>query len=245
MESKKNKPSWEIFLDGVHSGGGQWLNSFYHYGGACTAYLASRLGLKPNHLTFISCGLIILSMVLAVGMPGYGWMKAISVSSLLALSFVIDCADGQLARATNQTSKLGAWLDHLVDAWKVFIVNFSIGWLLLSESMIFEISTPVAFLAMALNISGSAIYFFAWNYKTMIAGKDLITKMTSKDTQKRHKIFRLAHEITDYAWIPFMYLLLAIPEKFATVYLYYGIVTFFIFMGYLIMSGNYMRKIKD
>ena len=41
---------------------------------------------------------------------------AATAGAVLLLSYVFDCVDGQLARATGRTSAAGAWLDVTVDA---------------------------------------------------------------------------------------------------------------------------------
>ena len=68
-----------------------------------------RLGLTPNALTVIGFGISIAAAVAA----GFGaWIVA---ALLVVFGGVFDLFDGALARATNQVSRLGAFLDSVFD----------------------------------------------------------------------------------------------------------------------------------
>ncbi|SHI73006.1 CDP-alcohol phosphatidyltransferase [Rubritalea squalenifaciens DSM 18772] len=243
--SKTPKPEWSRFAELVHAGGGQWLTRGYHHLGAMGAFVASRLGLSPNVVTLVSA-LCVLVAVCILGYTGLGTLWAsVVVFVLMAVGYVLDCADGQLARATQQCSKLGAWLDHLVDAGKIFLVNFCIGWVLISRPEVHGLEVSLCFVAMVLNITGSALYFFAWNFKVLIAGDGLIERMSDKKSQGKVRLLKLSHQVTDYGWFPFIFLVMVDPGKFAMVYLVYGAITFLIFMGYIVLSAGYMAKLKD
>ncbi|MEZ7956290.1 MAG: CDP-alcohol phosphatidyltransferase family protein [Rubritalea sp.] len=245
MSKRRNKPTWAFFKEMVHAGGGHWMTQLYHYAGAFCAFLASRVGMTPNHLTLLSGLLTPLTMGVMLYGIGKGIVWALLVVALLMFSYSLDCADGQLARATKQTSKYGAWLDHVLDSGKIFIVNFSVGWMLITKPELFEMSISLAFLAMVMNITGASIYFFAWNYKVMIAGEDLISRLSDESTSNRVRLMKFYHQFTDYGWFPLIFILLAFPSKFAQTYLFYGCGTFLIFSGYLIVSANYMKKLES
>ena len=78
--------------------------------GACLAYAGYRLGLSPSAVTL--CGTAVALGACAAYAGAGGGMPAM-VALLLAfqLAYGLDCADGQLARATGATSERGAWLD--------------------------------------------------------------------------------------------------------------------------------------
>ena len=81
-----------------------------------------RLGLTPNHLTFIGFG---IACVAAVAAAQEQWLAA----GLLALfGGVFDLFDGALARATNKVSKLGAFYDSVFDRWGEGVVYVGIAW---------------------------------------------------------------------------------------------------------------------
>lgn len=83
-------------------------------------YLArwcARRGLTPNQVTTAS----LLTALIAAGCAATGTRGGfVAAGLLLILSFVLDCADGQLARYSLQYSTLGAWLDATFDRAKEY-----------------------------------------------------------------------------------------------------------------------------
>jgi hypothetical protein len=79
--------------------------------------LALRLGLSPNAITLVSFAVGIMA-ALAFAAGTTGWL--IAGALLLQASLVIDCVDGEVARATRRFSALGAWLDASTDRVKEF-----------------------------------------------------------------------------------------------------------------------------
>ncbi|MFC8002009.1 DUF5941 domain-containing protein [Streptomyces olivaceus] len=74
-------------------------------------------GLTPNQVTTASLGTALLAAGCAATGTRAGYIAA---GVLLVGSFVLDCADGQLARYSLQYSTLGAWLDATFDRAKEF-----------------------------------------------------------------------------------------------------------------------------
>ena len=79
---------------------------------------AIRLGLSPNLITVIS--LLVGLGAAACFALGYRWPVVIG-AVLLQLSLIIDCVDGEVARATRKFSALGAWLDASTDRVKEYL----------------------------------------------------------------------------------------------------------------------------
>jgi phosphatidylglycerophosphate synthase len=83
-------------------------------------YLArwcARRGLTPNQVTTAS----LLTAVIAAGCAATGTRGGFAAAAVLLLaSFVLDCADGQLARYSLRYSTLGAWLDATFDRAKEY-----------------------------------------------------------------------------------------------------------------------------
>lgn len=80
----------------------------------------ARTPITPNQVSFLG-GFVFL----AVGAILIGWNNpwAMVVAALvLQASYVLDCADGQLARLTGQTSPVGAYLDFLIDEFKALLL---------------------------------------------------------------------------------------------------------------------------
>lgn len=76
--------------------------------------------ITPNQLTLASFLVGCVSAVLLVALPGYwGLVAAILV---FELSYVLDCADGMLARWRGIASPAGHLLDFLMDELKAFLV---------------------------------------------------------------------------------------------------------------------------
>lgn len=79
---------------------------------------ALRLGWTPNAITLISFAVGIAAA--AAFAVGDRWALVLG-AILLQLSLVIDCVDGEVARATRRFSALGAWLDASTDRVKEFL----------------------------------------------------------------------------------------------------------------------------
>ncbi|KMS75096.1 transferase [Streptomyces viridochromogenes] len=77
----------------------------------------ARRGLTPNQVTTAS----LVTALIAAGCAATGTRGGfIAAGFLLIFSFVLDCADGQLARYSLQYSTLGAWLDATFDRAKEY-----------------------------------------------------------------------------------------------------------------------------
>ncbi|MEU2895764.1 DUF5941 domain-containing protein [Streptomyces sp. NPDC001273] len=91
-----------------------------HFISPYSRYLArwcARRGLTPNQVTTASLITALLAAACAATGTRPGFVAA---GVLLMASFVLDCADGQLARYTLRYSTLGAWLDAIFDRAKEY-----------------------------------------------------------------------------------------------------------------------------
>jgi len=79
-----------------------------------------RLGLTPNALTLIGFAIAVVAAYFAATQA---WLYA---GVLVIFGAVFDLFDGALARATNQTSRLGAFLDSTFDRWGEGVVYVGI-----------------------------------------------------------------------------------------------------------------------
>ncbi|WP_205325907.1 CDP-alcohol phosphatidyltransferase family protein [Glycomyces sp. YM15] len=104
----------------AHRGGGL-ATLLDQRGAAYFAYAAWRTGLKPTHLTLLNLvlGLAASAAVIAYlpaardGAPW--WPVALAALVLWQVAYMLDCADGQLARVTGAGSDAGARVDILSD----------------------------------------------------------------------------------------------------------------------------------
>lgn len=79
--------------------------------------LALHLGISPNTVTALSFAIGIAAAALfATGR----WPLILIGAIALQLSLIIDCVDGEVARATGTFTALGAWLDAATDRVKEF-----------------------------------------------------------------------------------------------------------------------------
>jgi hypothetical protein len=79
--------------------------------------IALNLGMSPNLITFLSF-LIGIGAALCFATGQWPWL--IAGALLLQLSLIVDCVDGEVARATRKFTALGAWLDASTDRVKEF-----------------------------------------------------------------------------------------------------------------------------
>ncbi|MFC7243725.1 CDP-alcohol phosphatidyltransferase family protein [Catellatospora aurea] len=104
----------------VNRGGGLFSEAFSQRLGAVFALVAARTGLKPTHLTLLNLVIGIAVSVVLVLRAQDGTAAITPLYGLLALvgwqvAYSLDCADGQLARVTDQRSPAGARIDILCD----------------------------------------------------------------------------------------------------------------------------------
>jgi len=78
---------------------------------------ARQAGLSPNQVTI---GSLVVTL-LAAAFIAFGQRPAwIAAALLVQVGFVLDCLDGQLARASGKVTDMGRYLDSLTDLVKVF-----------------------------------------------------------------------------------------------------------------------------
>ncbi|WP_026923574.1 CDP-alcohol phosphatidyltransferase family protein [Glycomyces arizonensis] len=118
-EQRPSRPGRADFL-AANRGGGM-LTMLDQRGGAAFASLAWRLGLKPTHLTLLN---LVLGLAASAGVIAYipaardgapWWPVALAALVLWKIAYMLDCADGQLARVTKTGSEAGARVDILCD----------------------------------------------------------------------------------------------------------------------------------
>jgi phosphatidylglycerophosphate synthase len=74
----------------------------------------------PNQVTLAAMAVALASAVGIVALPGHGGL--IAAVALYEISYVLDCADGMLARLRGGGSTEGHLLDFLMDEIKAFLV---------------------------------------------------------------------------------------------------------------------------
>lgn len=92
----------------------RWVN---RRGARLVAALGATRGWTPNAVTGMSALASAVGMVLLVAVPPSP-LLGVGVAVALATGYLLDSADGQLARLSGQSSKAGEWVDHVVDGFR-------------------------------------------------------------------------------------------------------------------------------
>lgn len=87
---------------------------------AAVVYALRSTPVTPNQVTFLSAFVAAGACAMFALLPGHLWLIAAAV--VFELSFVLDCADGQLARIRKVASPLGHLLDFLMDEIKAMLL---------------------------------------------------------------------------------------------------------------------------
>jgi phosphatidylglycerophosphate synthase len=78
----------------------------------------ARTSVTPNQITLATLAVFLAGAAVMAFLPGWG---ALCVGAgIVEISYVLDCADGQLARLKGTSSPVGAHLDFLMDELKAF-----------------------------------------------------------------------------------------------------------------------------
>ncbi|MCU1414468.1 MAG: CDP-alcohol phosphatidyltransferase [Microbacteriaceae bacterium] len=100
----------------------RWVNRRLARYVAAAAYTA---GLSPNAVSAISAVLSAIGLAVLVVLPptiGSGLLVAL----LLAVGYVLDSADGQVARLGQRGGPAGEWLDHVIDAIRTPAIHLAV-----------------------------------------------------------------------------------------------------------------------
>ncbi len=87
---------------------------------AVVVYALRDTRVTPNQVTFASAIIAAGACAMFVLLPG--WMWLVAAAAVFEFSFVLDCADGQLARLRKHASPLGHLLDFLMDELKAMLL---------------------------------------------------------------------------------------------------------------------------
>lgn len=136
-----------------HHGGGQPLTrAFSQPLGAVLASLAARCSLSPNAVTLLALATSLAGAAMYASRDGATatWTAAV----LLQLGYALDCADGQLARVTGRTSRLGGWLDVYCDHVAIAGLSFALLFHLVARADGIGLPVSAAFLLVLLYTAG-------------------------------------------------------------------------------------------
>ncbi|MCA9643149.1 MAG: CDP-alcohol phosphatidyltransferase family protein [Myxococcales bacterium] len=92
---------------------------------AVVVKLLERTPVTPNQVTLAAFGVACIATAVLLLWPGY-WGLLVGVV-IYEASYVLDCADGMLARLRGIASKQGHLLDFLMDEIKAFMILGAVG----------------------------------------------------------------------------------------------------------------------
>lgn len=180
--------------------------------GRIPAAVAFRLGWTPNMVTALSAGFTLAGVLLLATVPP-SLVMGIGVWLLLAVGYVLDSADGQLARLQHAGSAAGEWLDHVVDAWKISSVHLAV---LVLAYRFFDLPSPAWLLVPLLFTIVAAVAFFAMILNDLLKAKHTGPVVTTvKSSTPLRSLLGLP---TDYGVLCASFALLGAPPVFFTVY---------------------------
>jgi len=87
---------------------------------AVVVYLLRNTRITPNQITFLSA--LVAAGACAIFVRWLSWTGLIVAAAVFEFSFVLDCADGQLARHRKVASPVGHLLDFLMDELKAMLL---------------------------------------------------------------------------------------------------------------------------
>lgn len=89
------------------------------------AAAAANRGISANAVTMISAAFSAAAIICLAVAPASAWLGGV-IATLLAAGYVLDSADGQVARLTGSSSLAGEWLDHVVDSVRVPAIHLAV-----------------------------------------------------------------------------------------------------------------------
>jgi len=87
---------------------------------AVVVYAIRNTPLTPNQVTFLSAIVAAGACAMFALLPGWTWLVVAAL--VFELSFILDCADGMLARLRKIASPVGHLLDFLMDELKAMLL---------------------------------------------------------------------------------------------------------------------------
>lgn len=122
----------------------RWVNRRLARYAAAAAY---RVGLSPNAVSVMSLAVSLSGLALLVLLREQPVLAGSATAVLLALGYVLDSADGQLARLSGTANRAGEWLDHVFDAIRSPAVHLVVaaGFLLQARPGVWAVVLAAAF----------------------------------------------------------------------------------------------------
>lgn len=130
----------------------RWVN---RPAGRVIAAFAYKWRMTPNQLTACSA-VFSLAGILVLAVPKPTLASGTLVALLLATGYALDSSDGQLARLRGGGSRLGEWLDHVIDCAKTVSLHLAV---LVCWYRFFDGNEAILFLPIAFCVIASVAFF--------------------------------------------------------------------------------------
>lgn len=183
--------------------------------GRFAAAAAFRAGLSPNSISVISFSFTMAGIVLLAFAPATGWV-GLGVWLAVAIGYVLDSADGQVARLKGGGSLAGEWLDHVLDSAKIPFLHLAV---LITFYRSFELGNPAWLLVPVGYTIISCVSFFATILNDQLKTRhSLQTGATLTPTSRRSLAKSILLVPTDYGVLCLIFLGLGFHEVFLLLY---------------------------
>lgn len=190
----------------------RWVN---RPGGRLFAATAYVLRLTPNQVSLASGALTLAGAVLiATAPPSVG--VGILVWLLLAFGFMVDSADGQLARLRGGGTRAGEWLDHVLDAGKVVAVHSAV---LVAWDRFFDL--PHAMLLIPLGFQLAAVVAFVAGTLTELLKRTSGAPAAARPPSNLRALLLVP---VDYGIFCIVFLAYGFPAAFVVIYTVFAVI---------------------
>lgn len=184
----------------------RWVNRWLARYVAAGAY---RLGLSPDQVSLLSFAISTAALAILVLAEPRVPQVGVAVGVLLAVGFVLDSADGQLARLTGTSSPAGEWLDHVLDAVRSPGVHLCVLVVALTDPWSPAWLAATAFVFVLVQVG---------QFSSQMLGGMLLDRTDGPRTPaRRHQSWILLP--TDTGLMCWIFVIWGWPQVFATVYL--------------------------
>ncbi|WP_460802426.1 CDP-alcohol phosphatidyltransferase family protein [Microbacterium sp. GXF6406] len=175
--------------------------------GGRVAVLAAHWGWAPNGVTALSAlfgaaGIVVLAASTA-------WWSGPAAALLLLIGYILDSADGQLARIQKRGGPAGEWLDHVVDGARAPLVHIAVAVHLLRADR------PLALVLLAALFS---VLVSAWFLSQLLAEKLLPASAASSPERSSSILNALIRQPQDSSTTYLLLCAIGAPMIFVLLY---------------------------
>ncbi|MDP3894946.1 CDP-alcohol phosphatidyltransferase family protein [Nocardioides sp.] len=168
------------------------------------------LGLSPNTATLLGAGLTGTGLtLLVVDEPSAG--LGLVVALLLALGYVMDSVDGQLARLRGGGSVSGEWLDHTLDCVKTCVLHLAV---LVSLYRFPPVESDLALVVPMAFLVVDMTTYFGIILVPFLRARSTVVSRASATAKPEHPLRKWLVLPNDYGIFCWVFVLLAWPQAF-------------------------------